>query len=311
MGASGPIRYVSGLKGTYPRELRQHFTPMPRIVLITNDSKHGQRVLDTVWKRGILLDAVLFITGSVGLPAARGGSFSGRLARWPRAAGAAVKRRIFFHRERKAGYAARCTRVMATGAINSRRMLRDLRALAPEWILLGGGGIVAPEVIATAGTGVLNAHPALLPWIRGTGVVGAALEHGVPLGATLHSVDRGIDTGAVIERRLLRVAVEDTDLATLELRCWELAAELMADAVEAIARGQVPAGAPQSMRYPLFRWPTAEEMDRHVALAAAGRAHELYRAWLPLCVDAERGVLPRGDFGAPATLDLPPAAARG
>jgi folate-dependent phosphoribosylglycinamide formyltransferase PurN len=285
---------------------------MPRVILITNDSKHGQRVLDTIWRRGIVLDAVLFITGGMGMPAARGDGLSGRLARWPRSAAAAAKRALFFHRRRKAGYAARCARVMATGAMNSPRMLRHLRALAPDWILLGGGGIAAPEVIATACVGVLNAHPALLPWIRGTGVAGAALEHGVALGATLHAVDRGIDTGAVIERRLLRVAPEDTDLAALDLRCWELAAEMMADAVEAIVRrGEVPRGVPQPVRYPLFRWPSAEEMDRHVALAATGRAYELYRAWAPLCVDPARGLLPRDDFAGPETVTVRPVDERG
>ncbi|HET7234596.1 MAG TPA: formyltransferase family protein [Longimicrobium sp.] len=280
---------------------------MPRIVLITNDSKHGQRVLDTVWRRGITLDAVLFLTGSFGVPAARGVGLGGRLARWPRAAAGVLKRRLHFHRKRKPGYAERCARVIATGAMNSRELIRDLRRLAPDWIILGGGGILKPEVIDTARAGVLNAHPALLPWIRGCGTTGASLENGVALGATLHRVDRGIDTGEVIERRLLAVDEDATNLAELELACWELAAGMMADAVEGIVRrGEVPRGVPQMERYPLFRWPSEEAMQRHLALAAAGRAWALYDLWRPLCVDPARGILPSHDFEAPPSLILEP-----
>jgi hypothetical protein len=123
-------------------------------------------------------------------------------------------------------------------------------------------------------------------------------------------VDRGIDTGAVIERRLLSVAPGAAELAALEQACTELGAEMMADAVEAIVRdGRVPAGTAQTVRHPLFRWPDAAGAARQQALAAAGRAHELYEAWRPLCADDARGVLPPGPLDAPATLALEPVAA--
>lgn len=284
---------------------------MPRVVLITNDSQHGQRVLQTVWQRGIMLDAVLFLTGSFGPPALRGAGLGRRLARWPRTIAGTVRRRWRFHRARKPGYAARCTRVIGTGAMNSRTLLRDLRALEPDWIILGGGGIAKPEVLDTARVGVLNAHPALLPWARGSGVTGASLEHGVALGATLHHVDRGIDTGPVVERRLLPVAEDETRLAALEAACWELAAEMMADAIEAIVRrGEVPRGVPQAVRYPLFRWRDQAAVQRHVEIAASGRAWALYDLWRPLCVDPGRNLLPADDFEAPPSLTLEPVAAR-
>ncbi|HEX9938206.1 MAG TPA: hypothetical protein VGB15_13820, partial [Longimicrobium sp.] len=55
-----------------------------------------------------------------------------------------------------------------------------------------------------------------------------------------------------------------------------------------------------------FRFADAEAMRRHMALAAAGRPHELYEAWRPLCVDPERGLLPADAFDAPPTLALTP-----
>ena len=282
---------------------------MPRIVLVTNDSLNGQRILAAVNRRGVTPDAVLYVVGGFGIPERRGVGLLGRLLRWPTWAARAARRRWRFRREREAVYAARCTRVVPTGFMNSRRLLRDLRALAPDWIVLGGGGILGQEVIDTARVGVLNAHPALLPWVRGCGIVGASLAHGVALGATVHLVDRGIDTGPPVERRLLAARPEDTDLDALEVACDELAAEMMADVVEGIARGgAVPAGAPQTVRYPLFRWEDAEGRRHHGALAAAGRAHALYEAWRPLCTDA-RGTLP-ARFEPPATMTLEPVAPR-
>ncbi|HEX8391470.1 MAG TPA: formyltransferase family protein [Longimicrobium sp.] len=283
---------------------------MARVVLITNDSMHGRRVLQALWERGIVLDAALYLTGGYGLPAPRGVGFMGRIAQWPRAVARTARRRLRFVRERRAAYASRCARVVGTGAMNSPRLLRDLRALSPDWIVLGGGGILRDEVIAAARLGVLNAHPALLPWIRGTGVTGHALEHGVALGATLHRVDRGIDTGAILQRRLIPVGTEGATLDALELNCLQLAAEMMADAVQAIVGGgELPAGTPQSARYPLFTFPTDHEARRHRALPADVRARALFDAWRPLCADPERLILP-ADLATPATVTLPPAKER-
>jgi folate-dependent phosphoribosylglycinamide formyltransferase PurN len=282
---------------------------MPRIVLITNDNLHGQRVLKTLYERGILLDAVLYLTGSFGPPQARRGRGPiRRLAGWPRSIVSAMRRKWRFHRRRKASYTPLCKRLVGTGEMNSRQLIRDLRALAPDFVILGGGGILRPAVIETARIGVLNAHPALLPWIRGCGIVGHSLEQGVALGATLHWVDRGIDTGAVVERRLVSIPRGPATLAALELAADELAAEMLADAVESLVRGgAVPDGAQQSARYPLFRWPTEDGKRAHEALAAAGRAHDLFEAWRPLCEDGARLTL-HADLAPPATIALQPSA---
>jgi phosphoribosylglycinamide formyltransferase-1 len=272
-----------------------------RVVLTTADSRHGQRVLQRIYERGIMLDAVLMLTGSFGPPRARGAEGgASRLLRWPRAAASAARRKVRFHRGRRASYATRCKQVIATGDMNSRRLRRDLERLAPDVLVLGGGGILLPEIIGTAAVGVLNVHPALLPWVRGCGVVGHSLEQGVAVGATVHLVDRGIDTGAVVARRLLPVAPGPASLAALELAADELAAEMMADVVEGIVRrGERPQGIPQEGRFPLFRWPPVAERPRHEALAASGRAFELFEAWRTRCTDTTRWTLPAEPFDAP------------
>jgi folate-dependent phosphoribosylglycinamide formyltransferase PurN len=254
---------------------------MTRIVMTTGDGPHGRRVLQRIHERGITLDAVLVLTGNLGPPVARKGERNlHRLARWPRSAAGAARARARFALHRRRWYTAHADRVVPTGAMNSRGLRRDLERLAPDYLVLGGGGILRPDIIGTARVGVLNAHPSLLPWVRGCGVVGHSLERGVALGATVHLVDAGIDTGPLVARRLLSVPPGPASLADLELAAYELAAELMSDVVDAMVhRGEHPRRRPQQERFPLYRSPPASHRPAQEALARAGRAGELFEQW--------------------------------
>lgn len=244
---------------------------------------------------------MLFHTGGFAPPPARRHErLPDRLRRWPRSALSGVRRGVRFRRNSREWLAERAPRVVATGDVNSGRLQRDLERLAPDYLVLGGGGLLLPRVIATARRGVLNAHPALLPWMRGCGVMGHSLEHGVAMGATVHWVDAGIDTGAAVERRLLEVSPGAASLAELETAAMELAAAMMADVVEDLVRhGREPSGVPQQRRFPLYTDPPAAERAVHEDLAAAGRAFELFELWRPLCTSAASLTLPAAPFEAP------------
>jgi folate-dependent phosphoribosylglycinamide formyltransferase PurN len=249
-----------------------------RIVLITPAGGRGRLLLDTFHRRGVPLDAVLLLAGDLGPPPARPGE-SGvrRLVRWPRGAWRTLRRTALLHGR---WYRSRC-RVRTSGSLDSTRLRRDLRRLAPDYVALGGCGIVRPDLIAIARAAVLNTHPALLPWIRGSGVVGYSLAAGVALGATVHHVDAGIDTGAIVARRLMPVPPGPSSLLSLERAADAFAADLMVDVVAGIRRGEHPAVLPQPERHPLHRLDAAA-LDRpaHEALARAGRAGELFERWL-------------------------------
>jgi folate-dependent phosphoribosylglycinamide formyltransferase PurN len=269
------------------------------IVLITNDSPYGQRVLQAIYKRGILLDAVLISTGDFALPSGANLGLLKRGARWPRSVASALRRKLRFYSTRRSAYKLRSRLVVVTGDMNSARMLYDLHRLAPDFIIWGGGGILKPRTIEAARSGVFNAHPALLPWVRGCGVVGHSLQAGIPIGATLHYIDQGIDTGTIIERRLLRIRETDTTLLILEEAADDLAAEMMADVVVAIKEhGRAPSGVAQLVRHPLYRWPDEDVRRKHDALARSGRALELFKLWNPLCTDHNRLTLPVGAVDA-------------
>lgn len=249
--------------------------------MTTSDGPWGRRLLERIHERGIRLDAVVVMTGGIAPPRDRRSErTTRRLRRWPRATAGAVKRRVSFRRDRRAWYAARARQVIPAAEMNSRALRRTLARLDPDYLVLGGGGILEPDVIQTARAGVLNAHPALLPWVRGNGVVAQSLEHDVALGATVHMVDSGIDTGPIVARRLLPVEPGPASIHALEEAAYDLAAEIMADTVEAIARrGERPRGMPQEEQHPLFRKPADACRPAHEALAGSGRAYELFERW--------------------------------
>ena len=86
---------------------------------------------------------------------------------------------------------------------------------------------------------VVNIHPSLLPAFPGLEAWKQALDYGVKLtGCTVHFVDPGIDTGAIIMQRAVPVLEGDTP-ATLHERIQEAERVIYPEAIGALARGQV------------------------------------------------------------------------
>ena len=244
-------------------------------------------------ERGIVLEAVLVQTGSPA-PLSQGASV------WTKSLPDAMRRRLRYWRRQKSFYKPLKTRIWPAGAVNSATMLRLLKRLGPDYIIVGSGNILSPAIIETARCGVLNVHPALLPWIRGSGVVGHSIQQAVPVGATLHFIDAGIDTGAIIERRLLPIPAKDTALAQLQDEAGGLAAQLMGDWVENIVRtGQKPPATAQTTRFPLFKWPAIEVRRAQVELIKNGRPQELFEAWRDFSDGPPNWILP------PELMEIP------
>jgi len=116
---------------------------------------------------------------------------------------------------------------------------RDLLAAeAPDLLVLGGTRIIKSTILEVPRLSTINAHPGLLPWLRGSASVGWALYKDLPQGATAHYVDPGIDTGDIIISRQLPVYRHDT-YESINYRIAILAGELMAEAVASLAGGEI------------------------------------------------------------------------
>ena len=114
-----------------------------------------------------------------------------------------------------------------------------LVSYAPEILVLGGTRIIKKNILEIPTRATVNAHPGLLPILRGSASVGWALYKDLPQGATAHFIDPGIDTGDIIVKRQLPVYHHDT-YESLNYRIALLSGELMAEALKMIDNGTAP-----------------------------------------------------------------------
>src|SRR5688500_18212289 len=74
-----------------------------------------------------------------------------------------------------------------------------LRALGADMgVAVSFGYLLRPPILDLFPRGCVNLHPALLPYNRGAYPNVWSIVDGTPAGATLHWIDRGVDTGDVI-----------------------------------------------------------------------------------------------------------------
>lgn len=152
---------------------------------------------------------------------------------------------------------------------NDARCGQLLRELAPDLIVLGGTRILKPHVFEPARHGALNAHPGLLPEVRGSASVAWAIERDERVGCTCHFIEAGIDTGPIVSRREISVRRGDT----YEKLCHAtvaLSATLMREALEAFRDGTLTA-TPQGAGPPAHRNMPEDQVEAVKRKLAEGR----------------------------------------
>lgn len=115
-----------------------------------------------------------------------------------------------------------------------------LQAAGVEWIVLAGFMRILKGDFLRAFEGkVINIHPSLLPSFPGLEAWKQALDYGVKFtGCTVHFVDSGIDTGAIIAQRTVPVLDHDS-AATLHERIQVAERELYPEALGRLIDGNV------------------------------------------------------------------------
>jgi folate-dependent phosphoribosylglycinamide formyltransferase PurN len=129
--------------------------------------------------------------------------------------------------------------VLETGPLDSADAVAAIKTLDPDLGIHAGAGLLRRPLIDAFRLGVLNAHMGLLPAYRGLNVAEWAALEGAPVGCTVHLIDTGIDTGAIL-------AVREVDIAG----CGSVAAlrdavdraqlALLGDTVGSIVSGRMP-----------------------------------------------------------------------
>ena len=135
-----------------------------------------------------------------------------------------------------------------TRDVFNENLLKILQEVNPDLIVLAGYLVVIPEIVIDAFENrIINIHPSLIPAFCGTGYYGlkvheAALKRGVKVvGATVHFVDKGTDTGPIIMQKAVAVQNgEDDTPEILQRRVMEQAEwNILPAAIDKIAHGKV------------------------------------------------------------------------
>jgi methionyl-tRNA formyltransferase len=112
-----------------------------------------------------------------------------------------------------------------------------LNELKPDYIIcIHFPYIIPKKVLEIPKHGVINLHPAYLPYNRGWHTPTWAIWEATPYGATLHFMDEGIDTGDIIHQKQIEILPNDT-ADTLYKRIKNLEFEVFKEAWPSIVSG--------------------------------------------------------------------------
>jgi len=122
---------------------------------------------------------------------------------------------------------------------NDEMVMPLIREMPLDLIVFGGTRIIRGEILDLPADGVINSHPGLLPDCRGSASPAWSVKYDIPIGASTHFCDNGIDTGDLLMRREVPVLRG----MTYEDLCYEtlvLAGVLMKEALIGYDEGRWP-----------------------------------------------------------------------
>lgn len=106
-------------------------------------------------------------------------------------------------------------------------------------VLAGYMALLTPAFVGRFPDRIVNVHPSLLPAFPGIGAIEQAIEHGAKVvGVTVHLVDEGVDTGAILLQRAIPMP-EPADPETVHAALQPIEHELLPQAVRMLVAGRV------------------------------------------------------------------------
>jgi folate-dependent phosphoribosylglycinamide formyltransferase PurN len=148
-------------------------------------------------------------------------------------------------------------RVTHVPSVNDRRTAETLRRLDPRVVVVAGTRIIKDEILGAVEAPFINMHAGMTPRYRGVHGGYWALAQGdhEHCGVTVHLVDPGVDTGAVIAQARIQPGPRDS-FATYPLLQLSAGLPLLVEAVRSALEGSLE---PVEVDGPSRQWyhPTA------------------------------------------------------
>ena len=132
-------------------------------------------------------------------------------------------------------------RTLQPARIKDREAIDQIRALAPDLIVVIAYGQILPRaILEIPKIACLNLHASLLPRWRGAAPIQAAIAAGDhETGMTVIYMDEGLDTGDILLQRKIDISPSETG-ATLHDRLAEIAPEALLESLRLLAAGNAP-----------------------------------------------------------------------
>lgn len=123
---------------------------------------------------------------------------------------------------------------------HERRIMEALATHDIEMVVLSGYmRVLTPSFVSNWKGRMVNIHPSLLPAFPGAHAQRDAIDSGAKeTGCTVHFVDEGVDTGAIIQQKKVPILPNDT-LETLTARIKEEEHDLYPKVLDDISSGKI------------------------------------------------------------------------
>lgn len=132
---------------------------------------------------------------------------------------------------------ARLSKIKAVYETDEDKIIELLKENNIDLIVLAGYlKIITPKLVDEFRNKIINIHPSLIPSFCGKGYYGEKVHQGVidygakVTGATVHFVDEGADTGAIIMQEAVNVE-QDDDAKSLAKRVLEVEHRILKESI--------------------------------------------------------------------------------
>jgi len=144
-------------------------------------------------------------------------------------------------------------KVLSVDSVNSEQARRELRRSRPAVVVVAGTRIISEKTLESVGSVFINMHAGITPMFRDVHGGYWALAAGEPenCGATVHLVDKGIDTGGILYQSHIEPTDKD-NFATYPLLQIAAGLPLLRKAIEDALQGRITVLPPRDVRSHLW-----------------------------------------------------------
>lgn len=123
-------------------------------------------------------------------------------------------------------------------SVNDPSFVKVIKELAPDLIIVNGTRVISAATLAEIKCPIINVHVGITPLYRGVHGAYWALANNdqANCGVTVHAIDKGIDTGAILAQGTIEVSKKDNFITYPYLQ-FEKAIELVKKVVPAVLSG--------------------------------------------------------------------------